>query len=162
MKPLVERFWAKVRKAGPDECWIWQGSFSSRGYGMIWSPMRGGNVGAHVVAWELTHGGGPSNLWVCHRCDNPPCVNPSHLFVGTPRDNSIDMHQKGRAPDFRGSKSGTAKLTEAQVLEILATPMKRGQQKFFARKFCVSTQAIWKVRSGKTWMHLSQQPTKAA
>lgn len=92
--PLADLFWHLVDKRGPDDCWPWQGSLYV-GYGRIKDGQRG-RVGAHRVSWELHHGPIPDGLWVLHRCDNPPCVNPAHLFLGTPGDNVRDMHAKGR------------------------------------------------------------------
>lgn len=102
MITLDARFWAKVDRTG-DGCWEWTAHRDRAGYGRI-------NVGqvpalAHRLSWWLTNGAIPDGLFVCHHCDNPPCVRPDHLFLGTPRDNNDDKLAKGRGtppPQFRG------------------------------------------------------------
>jgi hypothetical protein len=93
--PIAERFWAKVEKRGPRECWPWTGARASKdGRGRF--SVNGRNRLAPRVAWALTNGCDPVGC-VCHSCDNPSCVNPAHLWVGTVRDNNLDMFAKGRA-----------------------------------------------------------------
>jgi hypothetical protein len=91
--PLSVRFWAKVEKT--DGCWLWRGARHHTGYGVIGVDRR--QRRAHRVAYEMAHGPIPAGAVVCHSCDTPPCVNPSHLFVGTVADNNRDMMAKGRA-----------------------------------------------------------------
>jgi hypothetical protein len=92
---VEDRFWAKVNRRGPDDCWVWTGSTDPRGYGHIWR--QGRLVPTHRLSYELNRGPIPDGMCVLHRCDNPPCCNPSHLFLGTKADNAHDMHAKGRA-----------------------------------------------------------------
>ena len=93
--PLEERFWSKVDRRGPDECWPWNGSRTPKGYGQIWSGGR--SVPAAQVAWALGNAQPfPEGMEGCHTCDNPPCVNPTHIFPGTRIDNMQDAAKKGR------------------------------------------------------------------
>lgn len=95
MMTTEERFWSKVdRSGGPDSCWPWLAGRMRAGYGNFW--MDGHEKLAHRVAWELTNGPIPIGLCVLHRCDNAPCQNPIHLWLGTKADNSRDMVSKGR------------------------------------------------------------------
>ena len=93
-RPLVERFWEKVARAGAEECWLWTAGLGTDGYGSI--GVSRGAVRAHRVSWEIAFGAIPSGLCVLHKCDVRTCVNPSHLFLGTTQDNTADMVSKGR------------------------------------------------------------------
>jgi hypothetical protein len=98
------RFWLKVNKNGPlperapdlGPCWVWTGGVDGGGYGQFRLRSRVPMVKAHRLAWELIVGPVPDGLWVLHKCDNPPCCHPGHLFVGTPSDNARDAIAKGR------------------------------------------------------------------
>lgn len=94
---LVEdRFWEKVDRRGPDECWEWQGARNSKGYGELGRAKGKKNEYAHRLAYRIHYGSISEGMFVLHRCDNPPCCNPRHLFEGTPQDNTDDMIAKGR------------------------------------------------------------------
>lgn len=97
--PLPARFWAKVRIAGADECWQWIGAKSERGYGRVY--VGGRSVPAHRVSWQLLHGREfPAELDACHSCDNPSCVNPSHIWPGSPSQNALDHFAKKPVSDL--------------------------------------------------------------
>jgi hypothetical protein len=101
-RSLAERFWEKVDRSG--ECWTWTASKIGRGYGQI-GITRSRSDRAHRVSWRLAHGEIPNGLCVLHRCDNPSCVNPAHLFLGTKGDNAADRQKKGRTVAPTGDKN---------------------------------------------------------
>lgn len=95
-RSIEDRFWEKVVPTDPNDCWIWQGSFHSRGYGQLWHNEIQHCIGAHRVSLLIKTGILSETLEVCHTCDNPPCVNPNHLFFGTAQDNALDREAKQR------------------------------------------------------------------
>lgn len=110
-----ERFWMKVDKSG--DCWLWLGYRTAAGYGMFW--LNGRMRVSHRVALELEHGDTlDRDTAVCHRCDNPPCVRPSHLFLGSLADNNHDRDKKGRQARLRGELNGRCLLTDDEAREI--------------------------------------------
>lgn len=153
-----ERFWKKVICGEPDECWPWMGNHLPRGYGLVSINRR--RLLAHRAAWEGAFGSIPEGLQVLHSCDNPPCVNPAHLFLGTQADNIRDAQSKGRlvgniTRHLRGEKAGGAKLTESQVLEIRRRyGGQRGEAPRLALEFGVSSSTVKAICSGRTWSHL--------
>ena len=149
--PLDVRFWSKVRRAGPDECWEWSGGMFPKGYGCI--RMGRDVVGAHRVSWMLAHGELPS-LCVLHRCDNPACVNPAHLFLGTKADNNADMLAKGR--QVRGEANRRSKLGRADVVMIRSLAADGCTKAEIGRLFEVDAKTIHAVVTGRTWSHVRQ------
>ena len=150
-EPTDSRFWKFVDRADPTQCWEWQ---SIRGkapdnYGRFY--INGRFRPAHRIAYALTNGAIPPGMCVLQSCDNPPCVNPAHLSLGTNHDNLLDKHRKGRHADFRGEKSGTAKLTTAQVIDIRNDPR---SCRILGTIYGVSKSTIKAARNGQNWSHL--------
>ena len=113
----VDRFWAKVSIQVEDfSCWVWQRNKSGKGYGRV--RVNGRDVLAHRMSYTLVFGEIPEGLWVLHHCDNPSCVNPNHLFLGTHLDNMRDMVSKDRHADLQGEDIGSAKIPNMGVIEI--------------------------------------------
>lgn len=151
--PLSQRFWAKVDKRGPSECWEWTGSTSHAGHGQISCEYIAGKrsrlVFTHRVSWEMHNGAIPDGLSVCHKCDNPPCVNPAHLFLGTHAENMADAKAKGRME--RGVKRRVAKITEAQAREI---KLSKAPIKDLAAQYGLCIASISFIRNGVNWAWL--------
>lgn len=151
--PLPQRFWAKVAIASPDDCWEWQASRTKGQYGQF--KMDNARVLAHRVAYLLSNGPIPEGLLVLHRCDNPPCCNPAHLSIGTGKDNTRDMIERKRNPDFHGEKGANCKLTTRQVIEIRELHAQgTTEQTEIARRFHVTPQAINLIVKRRNWKHI--------
>jgi hypothetical protein len=154
MQTLEERFWQKVDKRGPDDCWEWTAGRRST-YGTF-APAHHVSRYAHRMAWELTHGPIPKGLDVLHSCDNRPCCNPAHLFLGTNAENSADMVAKGR--QARGEKVNTARLNSDQIIEIRRRYHPRVvTQKMLADWYGVKQVTIQKIVQGLTWAWLRDE-----
>jgi hypothetical protein len=146
---VIDRFWAKVVRKGPDECWEWSAYRQRLGYGQVnWN---GKAALAHRVALSLTDGLWESPLHVCHSCDNVACCNPSHLWRGTYLDNIRDMDCKRRRRPAAGELSGSAKLTEEDIA-VIRTAGKRGVD--LAKEYGVAKTTISAIRNYKTWRHI--------
>lgn len=146
----MERFWAKVDKSG--ECWEWTGCKQPSGYGKF--RINSQHHRAHRVAWQLTYGDIPSDLLVCHHCDNPSCVNPAHLFLGTQKDNVQDSVRKGRFYTAKGEKRWNAKLIAEDVLRIREAFLFGAKVKDLAAVYGVGVQNIRKIIRKESWAHI--------
>lgn len=146
---LKQRFWRRVSK-NPDGCWEWDGHRSALGYGMTTYKSR--SIGAHRLAWILTHGSIPEGMFICHHCDNPPCCNPAHLFMGSPAANSFDMKNKGRTRGRRGPGSAGARFTEDEVRSFRARYAAGGVSTHqLAREAGVASMTMWRMLVGRSY-----------
>lgn len=148
---MHERFWSKVDVCESLRCWHWRGHRDENGYGKF---LVGGKcVTASRVAFFLRNGEWPNHA--CHKCDNPPCCNPDHIFSGTHQDNMRDMMEKRRHKAYCGERHGSARLTDKTVLEI-RKKYKAGNVSMInlAKQYGVSFSSIQRVLTRKTWRHL--------
>lgn len=135
---LADRFWTRVVRT--DGCWGWTGAKFRGGYGKINSGPRGhGNLFAHRVSWVLHHGPIPDQVYVLHRCDNPPCTNPAHLYLGDHADNMGDKASRGRGRT----------ISESTVRQILSA---NGTISEIAEQAGVARSTAWRIRNGKEWV----------
>lgn len=149
--PITEHFWAQVEILDQDDCWEWQGLRNRKGYGQLWFIDQ--TIAAHRAAWILTHGPIPDGLWVLHKCDNPPCTNINHLFLGTNDDNVADKIAKNR--QVHGANHPLAKLTDKQVVEARQRYAAGGISiAALARKYGVSGVSMRNVLYRATWRHV--------
>jgi len=149
--PLSQRLAEHTNVAGPDDCWPWTGHRTQAGYGSF--SFHGRAVYAHRAAYELYNAPLSKGLVVCHRCDNPSCVNPAHLFAGTQKENLHDMIRKGRTKlkPRRGMQHGCAKLSDAEAIAIRNAS---GKQRDIANQFGVSQATVSDIKLGKLWRHI--------
>ena len=146
--PLLDRFMMRVNKV-PNGCWLWTGYKRPDGYGLM-SITAKRTERAHRTSWRLFHGAAPAGAFVCHQCDTPSCVNPAHLFIGTPADNVRDAIEKKR--HVRGQRQGHAVLTDRQAAGIKASKL---PSLALARIFKIKPGVVYSIRSGRTWKHIN-------
>lgn len=174
----VDRFWSKVQVGEPDACWEWKTGRQKAGYGQFAREFTGVPMGAHRYSWQIHHGEIPEGMFVCHRCDNPPCCNPAHLFLGTAADNMADMALKGRQakgchvplssrrrgdahyartnPErlARGAANWNSKLTENIVRSLRRRYDAGATIVELTRGLKISGVAIHNAVMGVTWRHV--------
>lgn len=142
---LINRFWRKVDKRGPDDCWLWIGTVDKDGYGKIGAR----STRTHRFVYMLCVGVIGPGLCVCHSCDTPACCNPAHLWLGTNDDNMADKVAKGRHP--KGARVVTAKLTAEQVAEIRRST---DAQQRIASRFGIGQTQVSRIKRGESWAHV--------
>jgi len=147
---FVAHFWARVDRLGDDECWLWQGAPTTKGYGV--TCFRGKKVYAHRAAWEIENGRPiPDGLCGLHSCDTPLCCNPSHVFLGTQTENMADVDRKGRRRTgrARGEAHGRCKYSDAQVAGARALYARGGiSQRAAGRAFGISKGYVTRLLRG--------------
>ncbi len=185
--PILERFWLRVNKDGPipahkpelGPCWVWTGATTGQGYGKM--NIRGVRSLTHRISWEIHNGPVPDGLFVLHRCDNEPCCNPAHLFVGTNQDNTADSTEKGRRASGErhgthtkpetlqrgdehwtrrlgvrtiGEDNGFAKLTDDDVRAIRLAYANGESQQSIADRHGIHQTAVSGIARRQTWSHV--------
>lgn len=163
-RPTIERFWSKVRKTA--ECWYWVGFRDRQGYGRFYEPKNA--TSAHRASWHIHYGEIPRDLCVLHKCDNPSCVRPDHLYVGTNADNVRDRTERkrhwanrnprefqrhakavgGLASKRPGEKNPRAKLTADDIRSIRAS---KEAKYILIEKYGISRSNLWLIQTGQRW-----------
>jgi hypothetical protein len=143
----LDRFWAKIQRGAPTECWPWITPTTVREYGV--TSWRGRQRLAHRIAMALTDGLWDSRLEVCHTCDNPSCCNPAHLWRGTHRDNMVDMQRKGRSTP--GEDNHRSRVTNEIVRAIRKST---ADYDMLAKQYGVCRGTIYSIQKRLTWKHL--------
>lgn len=150
--PISERFAASYQIVG--DCWLWQKGFAggkNGRYGQLRLP-DGSAVSAHRLSFELHNGAIPPGMCVCHRCDTPACVNPSHLFLGTNAENTADRHRKGRT--LSCERHPRAKITPEIVDAIRSSP---DDAATLGRRFGIDRGHAWRIKTGRSWANATER-----
>jgi hypothetical protein len=141
-----------------EGCWEYIGGKDKDGYGMFWNHIEYKRVRAHHQSYLIYKGAIPKGKWVLHTCDNPSCINPAHLFLGTPLENVQDMQMKGRKAPTYGEFSGNHRFTEKDILNMFDMKSKGFSQTDIADKYKTHQATISKILHGKRWGYLKMSP----
>jgi hypothetical protein len=155
---LFHKFMSNVAVAGLDDCWPWTAGRDGKGYGCFWSGDR--RLISSRLAYVVGYGSVPTDLMVCHRCDNPPCCNPSHLFLGTNRDNMRDKAAKGRCNIPSGRDSHHAVFTERDAVKAIAIRQQGVTIREIARRMGVSKSTAHRMVTQYTYRPI-EEPTRS-
>ena len=140
----IARFWSKVEIGNPDECWEWKACKDNKGYGQLVFQQK--HFQSHRFSWIIQEGDIPEDMKICHKCDNRSCVNPAHLFIGTQKENLLDMASKGRHANL--------KMTKEDVLNVRLLIKQKVPDSVIARRYGVSQSSIYYIKNGKNWSWL--------
>lgn len=152
---MNDRFWEKVAVMGEDDCWNWTASTDGGGYGIFMvSPNPRIMEKAHRLSWMMINGSIPDGLYVLHACDNPACVNPNHLFLGTHLDNMKDKVSKGRQTRLPGEQNGRNILSEIDVRNIVRLHEQGMSYRKLSKKFGIGNTQIGRIIRKETWRWL--------
>lgn len=152
--PAIKRFENNVYPEPNTGCWLWTGCVSPGkwGYGVFW--VDGKTIKVHRYSYIIFKGEIPKGLFVCHSCDQPSCVNPDHLFLGTHQDNMKDMNSKGRGGSTKGERSRLSRLTTQQVLDIRSMYSDGNSSIKIAKRFSITDRNVMHIVNRETWKHI--------
>lgn len=153
---LIERFWKKVELIPEHPCWEWVASKDTNGYGQIGLTRLRKNITAHRLSWEIWSGASAGKMCVLHTCDNPGCVRPNHLFLGTQKDNANDRSKKKRGNSPRGSSHVRAKIDEQKVIYFRKLYKSGVRFSEIAKQSGLSDGSVYRMLIGESWAHVSE------
>ena len=152
-KPLETKFWDKVLITDLFGCWLWTACKDKQGYGQLVVPGKGSQL-AHRISYIINIGPIPDGLGVLHKCNNPPCVSPAHLYLGTQQDNVDYMIKSNRQRSLAGEEIGSAKLTEKEADEIILLLKNHTPRKNILKMYNVGSSQLHRIKKGEAWKHI--------